>query len=146
MPSQVVEGFTLHESASGERLYTLEAETAYVFENESRVEVARPRVTFYDEEGEVHAVLVARHGTISSKTSDLVARSEVLVETRDSTFLRTDSLSWNNNTRLVRTDAPVEIETPKGRVVGQGLVSDAGLERIRILSAVEGTSEYQFRR
>ncbi|MBN2538124.1 LPS export ABC transporter periplasmic protein LptC [candidate division WOR-3 bacterium] len=144
LPDQVVEGFTMHESSSGERLYTLRADTAYVFDAEGRVDVVEPRVDFYDETGAVHAVLVARRGEIFSSSSNLVARGEVVVETADSTLLQTDSLGWNNTTREVRTDAPVDIATPKGRVSGQGLVSDAGLTRIRILSEVSGQAEYRF--
>lgn len=144
LPDQVVEGFTMHESSSGERLYTLRADTAYVYDADARVEVVEPQVTFYDTSGTVHAVLTARRGEILSHSSDLVARGEVAVETGDSTFLQTDSLSWNNTTREVRTDAAVAIRTPKGAVVGQGLVSDAGLTRIRILSEVTGRAEYEF--
>ncbi|UCG44195.1 MAG: LPS export ABC transporter periplasmic protein LptC [candidate division WOR-3 bacterium] len=145
LPSQIVEGFVLHESSSGTRLYTLEAETAYVYDAEARVDVFMPRVTFYDREGAVHATLDADRGAIFSETDDLVARGNVLVETRDSTRLRTDSLTWNNREQLVRTDAHVVIQTPKGKVEGIGLVSDAGLERIEILSEVTGRSEYRFR-
>ncbi len=144
LPSQVVEGFVLHESSSGERLYSLEAETAYVFEAEERIDVSGPRVRFYDEEGLVHATLVADRGLILSRTNDLVALGNVLVETADSTKLTTDSLCWNNSTRIVRTDAHVEIETPNGRIAGKGLISDAALSRIEILSEVEGTSDYEF--
>lgn len=144
LPSQVVEGFVLHESSRGERLYTLEAETAYVYEAEERVEVVLPRTSFYDSQAQVHAVLVADRGMIYSKTNDLIAHGHVNVVTADSTKLWTDSLCWNNGARLVKTDAPVEIETPKGRVRGIGLVSDAGLSKIEIQSEVEGTSEYDF--
>jgi LPS export ABC transporter protein LptC len=145
LPSQVVEEFVLNESSSGARLYTLEADTAYVYDEEMRVDVFTPRVTFYDQDGEVHAVLDADRGAIFSETDDLVAWGNVLVETVDSTRLRTDSLTWNNRERLVRTDAHVEIDTPKGKVEGMGLVSDAGLERIEILSEVTGQSAYRFR-
>lgn len=144
LPSQIVEGFVLHESSSGERLYTLKAETAYVYDSEQQVEVVRPEVLFYDVDANVHAILVADRGAIQSRTNDLVARGHVNVLTEDSTKLWTDSLSWNNNTKLVRTDAPVEIETPKGRVSGIGLVSDAGLSRIEIQSEVRGSSSYRF--
>ncbi len=145
LPSQIVEGFVLNESSSGARLYTLEAETAYVYDEEMRVDVFLPRVTFYDQDGAVHATLDADRGAIFSETDDLVARGNVLVETVDSTRLRTDSLTWNNREQLVRTDARVEIKTPKGKVEGIGLVSDAGLEKIEVLSEVTGQSEYRFR-
>ncbi len=144
LPSQVIEGFTLHESSSGKRLYTLEAQKAYVYDPVQRVDVTGLRVLFYDEVGGVHSTLVADEGSIYSKNEDLVARGHVIVRTSDSTVLVTDSLSWSNLGRLVRTDADLVIETPKGRVEGKGLVSDAGLNKIDILSPVKGTSDYDF--
>lgn len=143
-PDQVVDVFTMHESSSGERLYTLVADTAYVYDHEGYVEVVRPRVRFYDAAGAVHALLVADNGRLQSRTNDLVARGNLAVRTADSTLLLTDSLSWNNDVRLVRTDAPVEIRTPRGVVYGQGLVSDAGLTLIEIQSSITGRADYRF--
>ncbi|MEO0080058.1 MAG: LPS export ABC transporter periplasmic protein LptC [candidate division WOR-3 bacterium] len=144
LPDQVVEEFRLHESHSGTKLYTLEAERALVFENEQRSDVVSPRVFFYDDAGRVAAVLVADSGTIYSRTQDLVAKGHVQVATAESTVLLTESLAYNNQRRIVRTDAPVQVRTPEGSVSGQGLVSDAGLTRLEILSEVRGTSTYRF--
>ena len=144
LPNQVVEAFTLHESSSGRRLYTLEAQKAYVYDPAQRVEVTGLRVLFYDEVGGINSTLVADEGSIYSKNEDLVARGHVIVRTSDSTMLSTDSLAWSNLRQLVRTDADLVIETPKGRVQGKGLVSDAGLTKIDILSPVQGTSDYDF--
>ncbi|MBM3332419.1 LPS export ABC transporter periplasmic protein LptC, partial [candidate division WOR-3 bacterium] len=143
-PNQEVDAFTLHESSSGKRLYTLEAQRAYVYDPASRVDVSDLRVLFYDEVGGVNSTLVAEEGSIYSKNEDLVARGQVVVRTSDSTVLKTDSLAWSNQRRLVRTDADLVIETPRGRVEGKGLVSDAGLTKIDILSPVQGTSDYDF--
>jgi LPS export ABC transporter protein LptC len=143
LPNQVIEQFTLHESASGERLYSLEAQQALVYDADQRVEVVRLHVRFYDEGGAVSSVLDADSGTIY-RSENLVARGAVSVRTADSTVLLTDSLAWNNPAQQVRTDAPVEISTPKGRVSGRGLVSDAALSHIEIQSEVTGTSDYDF--
>ena len=144
LPNQIVESFVLHESNSGQKLYMMEAECAYVYDGDQRVDVVKPIVTFYDENGAVHSRLVADAGTIYSRNEDLVARGHVVVRTEDSTSLATDSLCWSNVQRIVRTDAPVEISTPKGVIRGQGLVSDAGLNKIQIQSEVRGTSNYDF--
>lgn len=144
LPNQVIEVFVLHESHTGARLYTLEAETAYVYDPEQLVDVVHPHVTFYDEDGTVHSVLVADRGTIHSRTEDLVARGSVAVRTEDSTVLRTDSLVWSNGPRIVHTDAPVRISSRDGEMNGVGLVSDAGLNRIQIKSEVRGSSNYGF--
>lgn len=145
LPNQEIDAFTLHESSSGKRLYTLEAQKAYVYDPAQRVDVSGLRVLFYDEVGGITSTLVSDEGSIYSRNEDLVARGHVIVRTSDSTLLETDSLAWSNQRRLVRTDADLAIETPKGRVVGKGLVSDAGLTKIDILSPVQGTSDYDFK-
>jgi LPS export ABC transporter protein LptC len=144
LPNQMIEAFTLNESSSGKRLYTLEAQEAYVYDPAQRVDVTGLKVLFYDEKGGVNSTLVADEGSIYSGNEDLVARGHVIVRTSDSTKLETDSLAWSNQRRLVRTDADLVIETPKGRIEGRGLVSDAGLNKIDILSPVQGTSDYDF--
>jgi LPS export ABC transporter protein LptC len=144
LPNQEIDAFTLHESSSGKRQYTLEAQKAYVYDPAQRVDVTGLRVLFYDDAGGVSSTLVADEGSIYSQNEDLVARGGVIVRTSDSTTLVTDSLAWSNQRRLVRTDAVLVIETPKGRIEGKGLVSDAALNRIEILSPVQGTSDYDF--
>ncbi len=144
LPSQIIEALTLNESSSGKRLYTLEAQKAYVYDPVQRVDVTGVRVLFFSEAGGVNSTLVADEGSIYSQDEDLVAHGHVVVRTSDSTLLTTDSLAWDNTRRLVRTDANVVIETPKGRVAGKGLVSDAGLNKVDILSPVQGTSDYNF--
>jgi LPS export ABC transporter protein LptC len=144
LPNQEIDAFTLHESSSGKRQFTLEAQKAYVYDPAQRVDVTGLRVLFYDDAGGVSSTLVADEGSIYSQNEDLVARGNVIVRTSDSTMLETDSLAWSNQRRLVRTDADLVIETPKGRIEGKGLVSDAGLTKIDILSPVQGTSDYDF--
>jgi len=143
LPDQVVEEFVVHETSSGVRLYTLEAERACVYDREQRSDVVKPRVTFYDEGRTVNAVLTADSGAIYSRTEDLVARGNVQVRTADSTVLLTDSLAWSNTQRVVRTDAAVDISTPNGNLKGVGLVSDPGLQKIEVLSEVRGTASYE---
>ncbi|MGQ9678337.1 MAG: LPS export ABC transporter periplasmic protein LptC [bacterium] len=144
LPNQVVLGFILHESASGQRRYTLIAEEAIVREKEGRIDVQRPLVTFFDDLGKVYSTLRAGEGVILIRTEDLIARGNVVIQTAESTVLFTDSLVWNNSRQLVLTDAGVTIESPKGQVVGQGLVADPGLNKIEIVSEVRGSSSYEF--
>lgn len=115
-----------------------------MFESEAKIDVQHPRVVFYDENGGTTAVLTAAAGVMWTKTQDLVARDNVRVETADSTVLFTDSLMWSNGRRQIQTDAPVTILSAKGTVSGQGLISDAGLKKIEILSEVHGVSDYEF--
>lgn len=144
IPSQIVEGFRLTESVSGKKLYQLQAVKAYLYESSNKIDVTEPKIIFFDDRGKEFSNLVARSGSINNKSSDLIARNEVIVQTQDSTYLYTDSLVWLNSRQIITTDAWVTINSKQGNIEGQGLISDAGLKKIEIKSAVKGKSNYQF--
>jgi len=144
IPSQIVEGFRLTESVSGKKLYQLQAVKAYLYESSNKIDVTEPKIIFFDDSGREFSNLVARSGSVNNKSSDLIARNEVIVQTQDSTYLYTDSLVWLNSRQIVTTDAWVTINSKQGNIEGQGLISDAGLKKIEIKSAVKGKSNYQF--
>jgi len=145
-PNQIIEDFRLQETVDGRMFYDLTAEKAYVFEDANRIDVTQPRVRFYDDECQMTSTLTAESGSVNSKTSDLVAHTNVLVKTRDSTTLETDSLVWRNKERLITTDAPVNMRSPSGNVSGVGLTSDADLRRIEIRNTVQATTTIEFQR
>jgi len=144
MPSQIVTDFSLFESMTGQKLYRLNAKKAIIFDDNQKITLIEPFIIFYNEDGSVSSTLIAKRGLVNLQTSDLFAQDSVLVQTSDSTILRTDSLVWNNRTRIITTDAWVKIETKKGQIDGQGLISDAALKKIEIQSSVTGKSTYEF--
>lgn len=144
LPNQVVRDFELDESVSGRRLYRLSARQATVWENESRIDVETLEVIFYGDDGQPYSRLVADAGTVWIRSEDLVARGHVYVITGDSMILRTDSLAWSNSRRAIHTQAGIVIETAQGQIAGTGLVADAQLNKIEILSEVRGSSDYEF--
>ena len=144
LPSEIVEDFQITETERGEKIYFLRADKAYLYKSLHRIEVEEPRITFFDSKGEVYSILISRKGRIDTRTSNLLAKGEVMVKTRDSTILHTDSLLWDQRRRIIITDSWVKIESPKAVMEGEGLVSDASLERIEI-KKVKGTSPYRFK-
>ncbi len=144
LPNQVVRDFELDESVSGRRLYRLSARLATVWENESRIDVETLEVIFYGDDEQPYSRLVADAGTVWIRNEDLVARGHVCVITGDSMILRTDSLAWSNSRRLIHTQAGIVMETSQGQIAGTGLVADAQLNKIEILSEVYGSSNYEF--
>ncbi|MGQ9708628.1 MAG: LPS export ABC transporter periplasmic protein LptC [bacterium] len=144
LPDQVVCEFTLDESMSGKRLYTLQAVKAVVWDDDLRIDVDSLKVIFYNDSGFPYSELTAAQGTVFTRTENLVARGNVVVITTDSTELVTDSLAWDNSRRIIHTQANILINTPKGSLCGSGLISDPSLSKIQILSEVRGTSNYEF--
>lgn len=144
LPSQIVTDFLLYESISGKRLYRLYAQKAYVYDSNQKIEVIKPFIIFYNEDGSVYSTLNAVRGKVNMQTSDLYAYDSVLVQTADSTILNTDSLAWNNQKQIIITDAQIKIQSKQGLIEGRGLESDAGLKKIEIKSSVTGKSHYEF--
>ncbi len=144
LPSQIIQGFKLVESSQGTKTYSLVADSAYLYDDEKRIEVFNPTIDFYDDSGTLFSNLKAKLGTVYTNNSNLTARSDVIVTTRDSTVLYTDSLSWLNSQGTVTTDAWVKIHSPEGDILGRGLVSDAQLKKIEIREKITGTSPYKF--
>lgn len=145
LPSQIITHFKMYESTSGARLYLVYAQKAYVFNDAQKITVDSPYVVFYYEDGSVSSVLLARRGYVDTKNSNLFAQDSVIVRTRDSTILYTDSLIWHNQEQKITTDASVRIISKQGLIQGQGLVSDAAMKKIEIISSVTGKSEYEFK-
>jgi LPS export ABC transporter protein LptC len=144
LPNSIVSNFTLDESISGKRLYTLYARSAVVWDESSRIDVESLKVLFYDDTGAPYSELTAAEGAVNTRTENLIARGNVIVATADSTLLVTDSLAWDNTRRIIHTQAAVLITTRKGSVVGKGLIADANLSSIQIQSEVQGKSDYEF--
>jgi LPS export ABC transporter protein LptC len=144
LPDQIIDGFRLTQTEAGRPVYDLDADKAYVYIDSNRIDVTRPSIRFFDSTGAVTSTLTADSGWVQSKTSDLVARSNVHVATRDSTYLNTDSLAWRNARQVIVTDAPVTIRSPQGSISGIGLTSDPGLRRVEIKQTVQATTQYEF--
>src|ERR1700704_6388868 len=57
----------------------LEADTAYFFEDNTRIELEKVHTTFYTAMGAKDAVLTSQRGTYNSRTTNMVARKNVVV-------------------------------------------------------------------
>ncbi len=145
LPTQIIYNFKLYESTTGSKLYLVTAQKAYVYNQQQKIEVENPYVVFFDDNGFINSTLRSLNGCVNTANSNLVARDSVIVKTKDSTFLYTDSLLWDNQAQLIITDAWVNIESKQGNIAGQGLISDAALKKIEIKSSVTGKTHYEFK-
>ncbi len=89
------------------------ADTAYFFDANTRVEVEKPVVTFFNAGGAKDAVLTARHGTYNSRTNAM-QKNEI---SSDSAFVETE---------------------PGRRLEGIGFRSDPNMRNIVILKGASG--------
>ncbi|MCS7258671.1 MAG: LPS export ABC transporter periplasmic protein LptC [candidate division WOR-3 bacterium] len=144
LPSQIIRNFKFYESTSGKILYEVSAESAYIYEQTRRICAFGVEVLFYNKDGTI-TNLSAQMGRVNTDNSNLVAQGNVIVRTADSTYLYTDSLIWDNARQIIITDAAVKIISAKGTLEGNGLISDAELQRIEIKTEVRGKASYEFK-
>ena len=89
-------------------------------------------VDFYNEQEQHTSLLTARRGKVNDRTEDFDAYDNVVVISDSGTILHTDSLFWTNADRKIRTDAFVDIVSPREHIMGHGMVSDQGLKNYKI--------------
>jgi LPS export ABC transporter protein LptC len=139
MPKIILEKLCLTETKSGQRLWTLNADRADVYEE--IIKVDEVTVRFYDENENEYSVLTAPRGELNTRTHNIFVEDSVYVVTNDSTKLHTESLFWLNDSAKILTDAYVRILKRDGTVIeGKGLRTDPRLSRIEIIGETKGTS------
>jgi LPS export ABC transporter protein LptC len=106
MPKIILEKLCLTETKSGQKLWTLNADRADVYEE--IIKVDEVTVRFYDESEDEYSVLTAPRGELNTRTHNIFVEDSVYVITNDSTQLRTVSLFWVNDSAKILTDAEVK--------------------------------------
>ena len=139
---QVMFGIEHYITANGVVRGLLRADTAFMYEDSALVRVRPVNLTLYDEQGEVAGEVTARAGRLDTRTQNMIATGDVVVESeergqrieteelhfdpqgdrvwstvattlhRDGTTLR--GTGFTSNTRLTDT----RLDEPRGRVEG----------------------------
>jgi LPS export ABC transporter protein LptC len=134
VPDQEISNFTLTQTHDGKSVWSLTAQLALVFEEADRVETTRPRVEFFDDEGESRSVLTARDGLLKRRTSDMEVSGSVVVTSSDGTVLTTEHLTWDERRGKILTEMPVRVTKDGDVMTGTGAEADPDLGNLRILA------------
>lgn len=136
---QIIKNFKMIETKDGIRSWLLIASLAYVYE--TNIRVFDLTLIFFNVKGETTATIIAPQGRLNTKTHDMVATGGVETTTNDSSRLNTDSLFFQNESTLIKTDSKVIIKRKDGtELAGQGMVTTPDLTKIEIGGKVEGTT------
>ncbi len=116
----------------------MHSDTAYFFDDNTRMEFENPVVTFFTATGTKDAVLTARHGTYNSRTSNMIARRDVVVVSEDGRRLTTPELIYNQQRNEISSDSAFRLTEPNREVSGIGFRSDPNMKNILILKGASG--------
>ena len=122
-------------------VHLLDAKVVRQRANDSRVQLEAPKMTFLASDGTTWH-LVARAGQIQEDGSNVDLFGDVFLNgsVRDRpASLATSILSFNTQTELARTHAPVIFEFNGGQLAGTGLQANLKDGNVRLESHVHGT-------
>jgi LPS export ABC transporter protein LptC len=122
----------------GVRNAELEADTAFFFDENTRIELRGVKLTFHTRTGERNSVLTSREGTYNTRQSQMEARGNVVVVSEDGRRLTSEQLKYEQMRNEISSDSAFVLTEPGRRVEGIGFTSDPNMNNVRVQRLIEG--------
>lgn len=135
---QVMWGAKFNLTDKGLQRAELNADTAFFFNDNTRIELRHVFATFYTAAGAKDATLTSEAGTYSTRTGSMFARRHVIVISEDGRRLETPELAYDQSRNEISGDSSFVLTEPDRRLEGIGFRSDPNLNNIRVLRAASG--------
>lgn len=135
---QVMFGASFNMTNRGVIRAELQADTAYFFDDNTRIELDDVNTTFYTVSGMKDAVLTSDRGRYSTRLGNMTAYGNVVVTTEDGRRIVTPELHYNQSSNQFSSDSQFVMTQPGRRIAGVGFRSDPGLKNVQVLSGASG--------
>lgn len=131
---QVLYGVKFFLTDGGVRRAELAADTAFMYDENTRTELRTVNTTFYKVSGEKDAVLTSKSGSYNVRLGNMEARGNVVVVSTDGRRIETPHLRYDPGRNEIASDSAFVIREPNGRVTeGIGFIGDPDLNNVRVL-------------
>jgi LPS export ABC transporter protein LptC len=138
---QQIEGFNLSGySQGGEKSWDIKGDSADV--NGNKVAVSKVNANTY---GQQDTNLMAEKGVIDKLTGDIYLESNVVITSQDGVRMKTDTLDWERDKDLVRTEDIVTLEDEIMKIKGTGMEARPSLKAAKLQSRVTADIKTQTR-
>jgi LPS export ABC transporter protein LptC len=125
---------------AGLRRAVVKADTALMYEENTRTELLGVDATFYNVEGAKNATLTSKAGTYNTRLGSMEARGDVVVTSTDGRVLTSPHLRFDPTRNEISSDSAFVLTEKSGRVTrGVGFVSDPDLNAVKILAGAQTT-------
>ena len=118
------------------------ADTAYVFEDQTRFELRKVRATFNTSTGTKDGVLSADRGLYNQRESKLEGFGNVVIVTNDGRRLSSPYLKYMQGLNEVSSDTTFTLVEPGRNLSGIGFTADPQLTRVRVLRNLGGKGTF----
>ena len=137
---QVMFGARFNLTDKGLSRAELLSDTAYFFEDNTRIELRKVEVTFYTLTGARDAYLTSRRGTYNSRFGSMLATGNVVVITEEGRRLATPLLKYDQQQNEISSDSAFVLTEPGRRLEGVGFRSDPNMQNVQILKTKSGST------
>lgn len=136
---QVLYGVQTVLSQQGVRRGTLVADTAFVFNDQTRFLFHHPRATFTKEDGAPNGTMVADRGLYDTRSQVLEGWGHVVITTVDGKRLASPHLRFDQIANIVSSDTTFSLTDGNRRQDGTGFESDPQLNRFSCKRGCRGS-------
>jgi LPS export ABC transporter protein LptC len=137
---QVMYGAHFNLTDKGLSRAELLSDTAYFFDDNTRIELRKVEATFYTTTGARDAYLTSKKGTYQSRVGSMLARDSVVVTTEEGRRLVTPELKFDQASNEISSDSSFVLTEPGRRLAGIGFRSDPNMQNVRILKTKSGST------
>jgi len=139
LPDQEVSDFEATETDLGAVQWKMYARSAATYRARNTVVARGLRIDFYDEQGKRASTLTAREGEMNDLTHDMIARTDVVIQTTEGTRMTTDQLQFLNKRQRIQTESFVRVDRRGDVLTGWGFESDPQLKDFQFKRQVKAT-------
>lgn len=137
---QVMYGAHFNLTDKGLSRAELMADTAYFFDDNTRIELRKVETTFYTTTGARDAYLTSRRGTYNNRSGLMIARGGVVVITEEGRRMTTQELKYDQQSNEISTDSAFVLTEPGRRLEGIGFRSDPNMQNVQIFKTKSGST------
>ena len=137
---QVMYGAHFNLTDKGLSRAELLSDTAFFFEDNTRIELRNVETTFYTASGARDAYLTSNRGSYNNRTGLMIARDDVIVITEEGRRLTTPELLFNQASNEISSDSAFVLTEPGRRLEGIGFRSDPNMQNVQILKTKSGST------
>ena len=137
---QVMYGARFNLTDKGLARAEMVSDTAFFFDDNTRIELSKVETTFYTTSGARDANLTSDRGTYNNRTGLMVARGDVVVITEEGRRLTTPELKYDQAMNEISSDKAFVLTEPGRRLEGIGFRSDPNMQNVQILKTKSGNT------
>ena len=137
---QVLTGVRYVMSTSGIDRGVLNADTAYVLDDQTRFDLRHAHVDFKTETGVPQGTMEAKRGMYNQRTQMLEGWGDVVVQLIDGRTLKSPHLTFNQITHIISSDTIYTLSKANDTQTGVGFVSDQAFVKFTCKADCKGST------